>query len=71
MKNISNRRKELGYTQQEVADACNIDRAYLSLIESGKRVPSVKVAKRLGLKLEIDWTIFFGPECNELKLFCT
>ncbi|PTJ81258.1 transcriptional regulator [Mammaliicoccus sciuri] len=71
MKNISNRRKELGYTQQEVADACNIDRAYLSLIESGKRVPSVKVAKRLGLKLEIDWTIFFDLECNKLKLLCT
>lgn len=71
MKNISNRRKELGYTQQEVADACNIDRAYLSLIESGKRVPSVKVAKRLGLKLEIDWTFFFDPKCNELKLLCT
>lgn len=70
MKNISNRRKELGYTQQEVADACNIDRAYLSLIESGKRVPSVKVAKRLGLKLEIDWTIFFDLECNEMKLLC-
>ncbi|MFD7035176.1 helix-turn-helix domain-containing protein [Mammaliicoccus sciuri] len=71
MKNISNRRKELGYTQQEVADACKIDRAYLSLIESGKRVPSVKVAKRLGLKLEIDWTIFFDSECNETKLLCT
>ncbi|RIL48805.1 XRE family transcriptional regulator [Mammaliicoccus fleurettii] len=70
MVDISKRRKDLGFTQQEVATDCNIDRAYLSLIESGKRIPSVKVAKRLGLKLEMNWTIFFEHECNELKLSC-
>ncbi|WP_394877050.1 helix-turn-helix transcriptional regulator [Mammaliicoccus lentus] len=67
---ITDRRKKLGLTQQEVADKSDIDRAYLSLIETGKRSPSVVVAKRLALTLQVDWTIFFDQQGNELKQPC-
>ena len=52
-------RKNKGYTQKNVADMAKITEEYISLIESGKRKPSVKVAKKLGAILDIQWTIFF------------
>ena len=52
-------RKNKGYTQKNVADMAKITEEYISLIESGKRKPSVKVAKKLGAILDIRWTIFF------------
>lgn len=52
-------RKIKGYTQKNVADMAKITEEYISLIESGKRKPSVKVAKKLGAILDIQWTIFF------------
>lgn len=53
------RRKLLGYSQQDVADKVGIDRSYYSKIESGL-APSVKVAQSIGETLGIDWTIFFN-----------
>ena len=53
------RRKLLGYSQQNVADKVGIDRSYYTKIESGL-VPSVKVAKSIGEHLGIDWTVFFN-----------
>lgn len=52
-------RKNKGYTQKQVAELAKVSEEYISLIESGKRKPSVKVAKRLGAVLDIQWTIFF------------
>ena len=52
-------RKNKGYTQKNVADMAKITEEYISLIESGKRKLSVKVAKKLGAILDIQWTIFF------------
>ena len=52
------RRKLLGYSQQDVADKVGIDRSYYSKIESGL-APSVRVAQKFGEALGIDWTIFF------------
>ena len=52
-------RKNKGYTQKQVAELAKVSEEYISLIESGKRKPSVKVAKKLGAVLDIQWTIFF------------
>lgn len=52
-------RKNKGYTQKQVAELAKVSEEYISLIESGKRKPSVKVAKKLGAVLYIQWTIFF------------
>lgn len=54
-----------GLTQEQVADMCDIKRPYYSMIETGKRRPSVDVAKRIGTVLGFDWTIFFALKCNE------
>lgn len=52
------RRKKLGLSQQEVADAAGIDRSYYTKIENGL-TPSVKVAKAISEILGVEWTIFF------------
>ncbi|MEK6452578.1 helix-turn-helix transcriptional regulator [Caldifermentibacillus hisashii] len=52
------RRKLLGYSQQDVAEKVGIDRSYYTKIENGL-TPSVKVAKAIGYHLGFDWTIFF------------
>ena len=52
-------RKNKGYTQKQVAELAKVSEEYISLIESGKRKPSVKVAKKLGAVLDIQCTIFF------------
>lgn len=56
-------RKKAGLTQQEVADICEMERAYYAMIELGYRKPSVKVAKKIGKALDFDWTEFY-EECE-------
>lgn len=50
-------RKQAGRTQEEIADAVGIDQSYLSLLESGARVPSDhvrgKLAEALGVPVEV------------------
>lgn len=57
-----------GLTHQEVADKCGIKRSYYTMIENGTRKPSVKVAKKIAVALDFDWTLFFDSESNEMKL---
>lgn len=64
MKLLIERRKKLGLSQQEVADAVGIDRSYYTKIENGL-TPSVKVAKAIGKILGINWTNFFDETCAE------
>ena len=53
-------KKEL--TQQEVANAANVDVTMISKIELGERRPSVEVAKKIASVLGFDWTRFFEDE---------
>ena len=48
-----------GKTQNDISKTVGITQAALSLIESGKRKPSVDVAKRLGAALGFEWTQFY------------
>jgi len=52
---IWSRRKRLGMSQEELAESCGVDRAFISDVENGKRNPSVaalaKIAYGLGWKL--------------------
>ena len=52
-------RRSKKLSQSELASLAGSNRASYSNIESGKRAPSVKLAKRIATILEIDWTIFF------------
>lgn len=62
MKLLVERRKTLGLSQQEVADAVGIDRSYYSKIENGL-TPSVKVAKAISEILGVKWILFFEDNC--------
>lgn len=64
---LKNIRYSLGYTHQNVADDCNVTRAYYTQIESGIRTPSVFVAKKIAKKLKFNWTIFFKEISNVSK----
>lgn len=52
-------------TQDDVASAAEIERAYYTMIENGTRTPSVEVAKKIGQTLGFSWTIFFDNDGNE------
>ena len=54
-KKIKNRRNELELSQEKLAEICNFDRTYISLLERAKRNPSYLSLKKLciGLKIEL------------------
>lgn len=66
--NIKEKRLSMNYTMKQVADMVNISEGMYSLIESEKRRPSVKVAKSLGLVLDVEWTDFFNDVKAELAV---
>ena len=58
-------KKEL--TQQEVANAANVDVTMISKIELGERRPSVEVAKKIAAVLGFNWTRFYEEVSEEDK----
>jgi len=44
---IKARRLELGYTQEDLAGHCDLDRPYISLIEVGRKQPTLSVLFKL------------------------
>lgn len=58
-------RNKKSLTQQQVADAINIDRSFYCQIESSVRNPSVDTAKKIAEILGFDWTIFFNHNSGE------
>lgn len=60
-------RLEKGLTQKDVAEKCNVERAYYTMIETGVRNPSVNVAKAIANIMGFDWTFFFEYRGNSLK----
>lgn len=58
-KYIENGLEEKGLTKNQVAFILDVDRSYITHIAKGERVPSVDMAKRLGILLGFDWKIFY------------
>lgn len=58
-------RKKKRLTQEQVALKSGIKRSYYSMIEGGKRNPSVDVGMRIGKTLDFDWSLFFTQKGNE------
>lgn len=44
---IKLRRRELGFSQEDLAGNCQLDRPYISLIEVGRKQPTLSVLQRL------------------------
>ncbi len=58
-------RKDLGYTQTAAADLANITQTYLSLIENGKKVPSMEVIDKLAEIYEVPMAIMMWRAIEE------
>lgn len=56
---LREKRIEQKLTQKDLASEMDIDISYISLLENGKRKPSVPLAKKLGKFLDFNWTDFF------------
>lgn len=54
---IKERRVELKLSQEKLAEICNFDRTYISLLERSKRNPSFLNLKRLSSGLNIELSI--------------
>lgn len=55
---LVDRRKELGFTQEELSQMCGLSRINLARIETGKVCPRidtiVKIAETLGMQLDVE-----------------
>jgi transcriptional regulator with XRE-family HTH domain len=54
---IKVRRQELGLTQEDLAGRMEIDRPYVSLIEVGRKQPTLSVLYKLARGLELSLSI--------------
>ena len=55
-----------GFTKYQVAQILGVDRAYISRIAKGERVPSVDMAKRIATLLDFDWRVFYADGTGTL-----
>jgi len=53
MTNLKKRRKELGFTQDKLAEICKTNPGYIRQIEIGRRFPSVTYIERIAKALNI------------------
>lgn len=61
---LKHKRDSKGFTQKRMAELLKCSETYYSLIETGKKTPSVRMAKRIESVLGIEWTIFFKDKIN-------
>lgn len=58
-KRIQKRRKELGITQEELAEMVHLSRTHMGHIEQGRRSPSLEVINRIAKALKTSPKEFF------------
>ena len=67
MANIRKRRKELGLTQEKLAEMCNTDPCYIRQIEIGRRFPSIAYIERIAKALNIaPYWLFYEENGNDI-----
>jgi transcriptional regulator with XRE-family HTH domain len=61
------RRKRLGLSQEDLAEEANVDRAFLSSVENGKRNPSFGTVASIanGLRMRFSRLVSNAEECSE------
>jgi transcriptional regulator with XRE-family HTH domain len=57
---IKLRRRELGFSQEDLAGVCQLDRPYITLIEVGRKQPTISVLLRLADALQYPLGDFMG-----------
>jgi transcriptional regulator with XRE-family HTH domain len=66
---FENALKQKGLTRYKIADMLEIDKAHIGRIAKGVRLPSVKLAKRIGALLEFDWHVFYPPNSAKVAMY--
>lgn len=52
-------RRKAKMTQAKLAERSGVSQGYIAHIESGRRIPAVKTAKKIADVLGIDWVLLF------------
>jgi len=66
MVNMKNHRKQIGFTQEKLAELCNTDPCYIRQIENGRRFPSVAYIERIAAALNIaPYRLFYDETGTE------
>lgn len=60
---VKARRQELELTQEDLAGRCEIDRPFISLIEVGRKQPTISVLYKIAGGLELT----FGDFCDRIE----
>ncbi|HFI0666302.1 TPA: nucleotide sugar dehydrogenase [Streptococcus suis] len=64
---VLSKRKELGFSQQELADKTGINRAMISRIEKGDYIPSIPQLEKLAQVLDIDVFSLFTSQVEKIE----
>lgn len=67
---LKERRSELGLTQEDVAGAAEIDRPFITLIESARKQPTVSVLWRLATAVDLTPAEFVARVDKRYQDFC-
>jgi transcriptional regulator with XRE-family HTH domain len=65
--NIKRIRKEKGFSQEKLAEACDTDTSYIGLMETYKNVPKLSTIERIARALNVDPLEFFKDK-NKIPL---
>ncbi len=58
-KKIQKQRKEIGYTQEDLAYKIGVSRAYIGYIEQGRNAPSLEVLEKIAKHLKMSMSELF------------
>lgn len=59
-KRVRELRKERGWSQEEFADRCGLDRTYVSGIERGVRNPTLQIVGSISKALNVEIYVLFN-----------
>jgi transcriptional regulator with XRE-family HTH domain len=72
MANMKKRRKQLGLTQEKLAEMCETDACYISQIEIGNRFPSLEYLERIANALALEpYLLFYNETSQEADKYLT
>ena len=60
--NIRRIRKEKGFSQEKLAEACDTATSYIGLMEIYRNVPKLSTIERIARALDVDPLDFFHPD---------
>jgi transcriptional regulator with XRE-family HTH domain len=70
--NMRKRRKQLGLTQEKLAEMCETDACYIRQIEIGNRFPSLEYVERIANALALEpYLLFYNETIQETDKYLT